>query len=68
MEDDMTPEQYRKTKAFAKRLDKLATRAAELDLTLGNGGDVSSMLGAIAADLETQIGCRQSSEGGKEIQ
>ena len=52
----MTREQYRKTKAFARKLDKLAAKAAELDLVLGNGGDISSMLGAMAADLETQAG------------
>ncbi len=38
---------------FLKDLRKLADRADKMDIALGNGGDVSSMLGAMASDLES---------------
>lgn len=38
--------------SFLKKLNRLADEAAKHDIALGNGGDVSSQLGAIATDLE----------------
>lgn len=37
---------------FLKKLTKLADEAAKHDIALGNGGDVSSLLGSMATDLE----------------
>jgi len=45
--------------SFLKKLNKLADEAAKHDVALGNGGDVSSLLGSIATDLEAVWGVRE---------
>jgi carbamate kinase len=44
----------KKIRAIAKQLAKLAQRADELGLTLGNGAQVGSLIGTIADELETR--------------
>lgn len=51
----MTPEKYRKIRSLIKQIDKCAVRADELELKLGNGGEIGSMLGGITSDLEAQL-------------
>ena len=51
----MTARDFRKIKGIIKQLDKIAARAGELDLQLGNGGDVSSLLGEMSNDLYWQL-------------
>ena len=51
----MTPEQYRRLKAFINRLRKLGWRADELEITLDNGGQVGGLLSSIATELELQL-------------
>jgi hypothetical protein len=51
----MTAEQKRIAGQLARQLNRLAQIANENGLTLGNGGDICSMLGAIADDLEIQV-------------
>jgi hypothetical protein len=60
----MTPEKFRKVRSVIKALDKLSARACELELKLGNGGEIDSMISAIALDLEMQL---QKSEKGAEV-
>jgi hypothetical protein len=50
----MSPEKVRKTKSIANRLAKLATVADEWELKMANGGEIGSMLGEMANDLEQQ--------------
>lgn len=51
----MPPEKLRATMAIVNRLNKLAKKCDEVGVTLGNGGEIGSVLGAIADDLESQV-------------
>lgn len=50
----MTGEQIRMAKQLARQIANLADIAERNNVVLGNGGDVSSMLGAMATDIEQQ--------------
>jgi hypothetical protein len=50
----MTAPQRTAAKQIARKLHELSDSAARHGLELGNGGDVGSLLGTIASDLELQ--------------
>lgn len=45
----------RNIRTLIEQINKLAAKADALELTLGNGGQVGSMLGSIADDLLAQL-------------
>lgn len=47
-----TAEQKRIAKQLARQVQRAANIAGENNLEMGNGGDISSMLGGIASELE----------------
>lgn len=51
----MTGEQIRISQQVARQLWKLATIAGDNELLLGNGGEVGSILGSIAAELDVTV-------------
>jgi hypothetical protein len=51
----MTAEQMRIATQLARQIYKLAAIAGDNEIYLGNGGDVGSLLGGIANDLEQQV-------------
>ena len=50
----MTAPERTASKTIARKLHDLADLADRHGLSLGNGGDVASLLGTIASDLELQ--------------
>lgn len=59
----MNERRERALRQFAAAAWKLSDRAAALELTLGNGGDVSSLISAIAQEIELQAEHAQQKAG-----
>lgn len=64
----MTPERFRKIRSIANQLTKLQVKADEIDLQLGNGGHVGSLLGSMRDELDQMLSfaeAQRKAEGGK---